>query len=52
MHDLNRFIIPKIEAHWEDVAYALDFEFEAVDSIDAKHKGNPKNVAKNFLNFG
>ena len=49
MHDLNRFIIPKIEAHWEDVAYALDFEISAVKSIRTKHNGDPKKCCQELL---
>jgi len=51
MHYLNKLIIPKIEACWEDVAYALDFNIEKVDSIKEKHKGDPKKCCQEFLKF-
>ena len=49
MHDLNRFVIPEIEAHWEEVAYALDFEISAVKSIHIKHNGDPKKCCQELL---
>ena len=49
MHDLNRFVIPEIEAHWEEVAYALDFEISAVKSIHTKHNGDPKKCCQELL---
>ena len=49
MHDLNRFVTPEIEARWEDVAYALDFEISTVDSIIEKHRGDPTKCCKALL---
>ena len=49
MHDLNRFVIPKIEAHWEGVAYALRFGISTIDSINKKHKGDPKMCCQELL---
>lgn len=49
MHDLNRFVIPEIEAVWEDVAYALQFNIRSVDSINTKHKGDPKKCCQELL---
>lgn len=49
MHYLNRFVIPEIEAHWEDVAFALDFEISTVDGINEKHKGDPKKCCQALL---
>ena len=49
MHDLNRFVIPEIEAHWEDVGFALDFAIQALDSINEKHKGDPRKCCQALL---
>ena len=49
MHNLNKFVIPLIDAHWEDVAYALDFEISTVESINTKHNGDPIKCCKELL---
>ena len=49
MHHLNQDVIPLIEAHWEDVAYALNFGFAAIDSIKLKHKDDPKKCCQELL---
>lgn len=36
MDDINKIVVPRINAHWEDVAYALKFTIEHVKSIKAK----------------
>lgn len=36
-------------AHWEDAAYALEFEISAVDSIKLKHGGDPKKCCQELL---
>ena len=33
MHDLNRFVVPEIDAYWKDAAFALDLDIRTVDSI-------------------
>ena len=49
MHNLNRFVIPEIEAHWENVAFALDFKIPTVESIREKHQGDPKKCCQELL---
>ena len=53
MHDLNRIVVPKVSAEWEDIAYALQYEISAVEQICTKHKDNPikccKELFKNWL---
>ena len=49
MRILNRFVVEDIQAYWEDVAYALDYKPAIVDSINAKHQGNPKKCCQELL---
>ena len=49
MIQLNEFVIPKIQAEWEDVAFALLYEIHAVKSIKEKHHGDPKKCCKELL---
>ena len=45
MVNINKIVIPCIQAEWEDVAYALDYEIVTVKSIKANHKNNPKGAS-------
>ena len=53
MHDLNRIVVPRVSAEWEDVAYALQYDIPTVEKISVKHKENPtkccKELFKNWL---
>ena len=49
MGDINKVVIPQIQAEWEDVAYALDYEIVTVNSIKAKHNNNPKKCCKDLF---
>ena len=53
MHDLNRIVVPRISAEWEDVAYALQYDIPTVEKISLKCKENPakccKELFKNWL---
>ena len=53
MHDLNRIVVPKVSAQWEDIAYALQYDIPAVEKISVKCKENPtkccKELFKNWL---
>ena len=40
MHDLNRIVVSKVSAHWEDVAYALLYDISTVDNIKSTHNGD------------
>ncbi|XP_065903623.1 uncharacterized protein [Dysidea avara] len=42
MGDLNYIVVPKIKAHWEDVAYALRFKIHDVQAIKEKYHEDPK----------
>ena len=37
MHDLISFVIPKVAAEWEDLAYALHYKISAVQCIESNH---------------
>ena len=53
MHDLNRIVVAKVSAEWEDIAYALQYDIPAVEKINEKHSGIPtkccKELFKNWL---
>ena len=49
MCDLNKIVVPKISAHWEDVAYALRYEIPSVKLIQTKHSNNPKKCCQELL---
>ena len=49
MYDLNEFVIPKIQADWADVAYALCYKIHAVRAIEVKHHEDPKKCCKELL---
>lgn len=46
---LNEIVVPKINAEWEDVAYALRYEISAVESIRTKHNHDPKKCCKELF---
>ena len=50
MWQLNKFVVPLIMAHWEDVAYnSLHYDIPTVDGIGAKHKNDPKKCCQELL---
>ena len=49
MDDLISIVIPRINADWEDVAYALHYKIPAVKSIKTKHNNDPKKCCKELL---
>ena len=49
MHDINRIVVPKVSAEWEDIAYALQYEIPTVKHIRNKHKENPKKCCKELF---
>ena len=49
MIHLIEFVIPKIQAEWEDVAFALHYKIPTVESIKDKHQGVPKKCCKELL---
>lgn len=52
MGDLIKFVIPRIKAHWEDVAYvALGYDIQRVEAIKQKNdvKGCCRELFKDWL---
>ena len=49
MHDLNRMVVPKVSAEWEDIAYALQYDIPAVEKISVKCKENPTKCCKELF---
>ena len=53
MHNLNRIVVPRVSAEWEDVAYALQYDIPTVEKISLRCKENPtkccKELFKNWL---
>ena len=49
MGDINKIVIPKIQAEWEDVAYALRYQIPTVKAIKAKWNNNPKKCCKELF---
>ena len=49
MRDINKIVVPKIQAEWEDVAYALHYKIPTVKGIKAKCNDNPKKCCKELF---
>ena len=49
MGDINKIVVPKIQAEWEDVAYALRYKIPTVNAIKAKYNDNPKKCCKELF---
>ena len=49
MGDIIEIVIPKIQAEWEDVAYALRYQIPTVNAIKAKYNDNPKKCCKELF---
>ena len=47
MRFLVMYVIPKVEARWEDIAYAvLDYDIPTVDSIRQNHQSNVRGCCR------
>ena len=49
MGGINKIVVPRIHAEWEDFAYALDYEIATVQGISAKHKEDPKKCCRELF---
>ena len=50
MGDLVKYVIPNVEAHWEDIAYAvLNCNIPTVDSIRQKHQNNVRGCCQELF---
>ena len=48
--DLFEFVVPQINAHWEDVAFtALRYDIPTVEGIQAKHLNNVKKCCQEMF---
>ena len=49
MFDLQKIVLPKIQAYWKDVAYALCYKIEDVENLEAKHNKDPRKCCQDFF---
>ena len=49
MRDINKIVVPQIQADWEDVAYALDYKISTVRTIKVKYNGDPEKCCKELF---
>ena len=49
MWQLNKVVVPKIKAYWEDVAYSLRFDILEVEGIKNTHKDDGKKCCQRVL---
>ena len=50
MWELNKIVIPKIKAHWKDVAYnSLHYDIPEVKAIAEKHQNDPKKCCQELF---
>ena len=49
MRVLNKIVIPKVSAEWEDIAYELEYEISTVRSIRNKLKEDPAKCCKELF---
>ena len=45
MRDLNKIVVPKVSAEWEDIALALDYGISYIKKISLEHK-DPKKCCR------
>ena len=48
MGNINKIVVPRIQAEWEDVAYALSYEISTVNGIRASGE-DPKKCCKRLF---
>ena len=50
MFQLYKIVVPKIMAHWEEVAYiSFHCDQPKVEAIEAKHKSDPKKCCQELI---
>lgn len=49
MADLNKVVVPFINAQWEDVAFELDYNIPTVKSIKVACQGKPATCCKELF---
>ena len=50
MDTLIKFVIPKVMAEWEKIAYALHYTIFIVNSLKEKHKSDPSKCCMELFN--
>ena len=51
MADINKIVIPRIQAEWEDVAYALHYEISTVKAIKENNHNSKKCCRELFIDW-
>lgn len=51
MHELNKIVIPKIKAEWEDLAYCMRYEPKDVESFRADSQDVKQRCKKLLFNW-
>ena len=49
MHDLTKFVIPKIMIEWEYIAEAFRYDLTAIKAIKQRRGGDPKQCCREFF---
>ena len=49
MGDLNEIVVPRIQAEWEDVAYALCYEIHMVRAVQERYREDPRKCCRGLL---
>ena len=49
MGDINKIVVPKIQADWEDVAFALRYKIPTVNAIKASCNYNSKKCCQELF---
>ena len=51
MADINKIVIPRIQAEWEQVAYALRYSIPTVKAIKENHQNSKKCCLELFVDW-
>ena len=51
MADINRIVIPRIQAEWEDVAYALRYKISRIKAIKENNQNSKKCCRELFIDW-
>ena len=49
MFELIKFVIPRIAAEWEDVAFCLHYNITTVEGIRQKYRDDPKRCCRELF---
>ena len=51
MWKMKKIVIPEVKAHWEDLAYSMDYEIAQVDAIKENGKDVGERCSKLFKDW-